>query len=1593
MSADNLKKLVPITIREDSAANFANTVEVETDNTTSATANTLHCDINSNASQEIMNARRVHTPDYCMQTTAKTSKPNELESKLNVSHLQKKLQELKSLRKNANNSMISNSDDQIDLSPKSIKNEDEVTFSINPNGIDLTNTNLASDLETKTANRTSTGNGLLNSNLQAKLEALKMSQQKVEKSSTTSDTSVKDTSSSTEQSKINPDLLNFENNTAATELDIEKLEPFPKSKPVYKIPKLDLDIKLAEDIANIERNVNPFKNLDCNRSVFVDKLISPILMVHTKNDNLILPKCELRDVPFNASIRIALRSMRVEKPKRLQTVTWSYILRGQSMFIIGPVGNGKTMGYVPAICNLLVDARTQLEGVGPICIIVCATAMLVSEMKRYCKRFLMDEEQIVTFYAGMDTAKVTTSLLNGCHVLICTAPALVTLLETDFGVDLRRLGILVLDDCERLSQVYSTELNKITSNVNAMLKNRADKAFKVQFIVASRLWCDFMTPLAKKAPDTVIAIGASQECVLYSRTKTSVSLVKSEEKKMDLVVKFLEQINSSKRTVIVCREDKEVDILAGVLTSMRYIVFNCDNTMTLQDLYKLNEAWTNYQEPISGPILICCDGNLTHLNITNANYLIHFSLPPFFSMFCKRFSVLNENYASIFGPQKDDVKIKILLDQTNVEQLPKILHFIKRCTNEPLPDLDYIIKEILETKDLKKAEILIPICNNLLMLGECIDTWNCSDRHTVFKEFDEPKDWMPKQGVITFKINHFDSAVTYSARVLTNITKSDTVKYPNNYNTLSLKMGMHYSKEINRKLHGVPHVGDVCAVAIKQNFFERCRVMKVIPNDKKVYILINLIDEEQMTVVSDVFLYYLPEELKAIETHVVKVRLANIQPKDRDVTFSLEAKEYLQKMTDQERESGLYMRGKVVLTLGNCIFVDTAEACFDLSSLGETVVKRNFTNELLKQHAEPNHKHIEKLKKVIGIVVDNTEDEPKPATESKDSPKWAYLDRDDFSEVIFSTVLDANTIFIRHTKFLKVIDSLLKDIQKYVEKAPKADMEELFVGNFVVAEFPGVNLYERARIDRIVDEKIVNCFFVDNGDLREVAIDRLRPITDNILYRVPFQAIECRLVGVKPPGNADVWPEFSTCWLDDNCFEDKEGRQKQLFVKYFTKEKATVTGGHKYGVVLIDTSTEQDVVINKMMIELNLAKDIEDEQKYIDEPLDFTSTKSTDSSLKDDDFTEKTNEKKPEIKDLVPIQNQCNENYDNNTSGVPLNILLGNPIRSMPLIDSDNESDILDKWDVNVDKNFMGVFGQPSKSNTAEDKMIATHNTTGNASVDHKENMETKETVNLNDKPKGSSCSSNLTNSSSLKMIREKEKSQPVVKSPSLDSDDIEIDDARNNAFDIFRRKLCKNVDDPSNIKKNKETSNNDTLDSDDLSSLATDFQTPNTGLSPNTDQNTEAPDLSRKPKLTWHQNESSVNLKINLIGVEYYVIDFKDRHIKFETWHNDTKYAFSLELYGAILPKKCLHSNKGQYILVRLVKMLPRKWLNLTKDYSVKKWIVYDVDAIDLSTDDENDDDATEARKVIKYNHEKLESASEDEDHVDDLSFKYMKH
>ncbi|CAG2059207.1 unnamed protein product, partial [Timema podura] len=173
-------------------------------------------------------------------------------------------------------------------------------------------------------------------------------------------------------------------------------------------------------------------------------------------------------------------------------------------------------------------------------------------------------------------------------------------------------------------------------------------------------------------------------------------------------------------------------------------------------------------------------------------------------------------------------------------------------------------------------------------------------------------------------------------------------------------------------------------------------------------------------------------------------------------------------------------------------------------------------------------------------------------------PQWAFLPKDEWCPVLLRSAINPNEVFVQ--------------VEKFSER------------------------WYRAQIVQITNDKKVELFFVDHGDFQFVDVDSLADIPESLIKKLPFQAIECRLVGVKPKQD-NTWSEEAT----DSLYHWSE-IIGNLSVKVCTTGPATWTGTLKYGVVMVSGTGEALSIVNQeLVIDIDLGCEfLNEEIHYLD---------------------------------------------------------------------------------------------------------------------------------------------------------------------------------------------------------------------------------------------------------------------------------------------------------------------------------------------------------------------------------------------------------
>ncbi|KAI1896679.1 hypothetical protein AGOR_G00097240 [Albula goreensis] len=104
------------------------------------------------------------------------------------------------------------------------------------------------------------------------------------------------------------------------------------------------------------------------------------------------------------------------------------------------------------------------------------------------------------------------------------------------------------------------------------------------------------------------------------------------------------------------------------------------------------------------------------------------------------------------------------------------------------------------------------------------------------------------------------------------------------------------------------------------------------------------------------------------------------------------------------------------------------------------------------------------------------------------------------------------------------LDKLTAEMNRFYSNGTQTEQKvhAVVVGDIVAAPYRDHGTWNRARVLGVLENGLVDVYYVDFGDNGELPPESLRPMRSDFLS-LPFQAIECSLAGVRPAG--ETWTE------------------------------------------------------------------------------------------------------------------------------------------------------------------------------------------------------------------------------------------------------------------------------------------------------------------------------------------------------------------------------------------------------------------------------------------------------------------------------------
>ncbi|GAB1291942.1 Putative ATP-dependent RNA helicase TDRD12 [Apodemus speciosus] len=350
------------------------------------------------------------------------------------------------------------------------------------------------------------------------------------------------------------------------------------------------------------------------------------------------------------------------------------------------------------------------------------------------------------------------------------------------------------------------------------------------------------------------------------------------------------------------------------------------------------------------------------LAITDATCVVHFSFPSSPKVFGGRLYCMSDHFQSLTEQgspaEQGDKKTKsvLLLTERNASHAVGVLRYLERADAKIPSELYEFTAGVLEAKEDKKARR--PLCPYLKAFGFCKDKRICPDRHHINPEMDIPRklssETLPMFGHIRVIPFYISNATNYFGRIID--------KHVDLYETLNAEMNEYFKDPSNKT--AAEKVENLGLYALEEKtLFQRVQVLEVSQKEDTWglgSVLVKFIDEGRTKLITRDQLLLLPEKFHTLPPQAVEFIVCRVKPADSEIEWNPKVTRYI-----HHKIVGKMHDAKVVLALGNTLWIDPMVHVTKLSNLKTSIIDYNVRAEILSMGMGiDNSEHLEQLKKL-----------------------------------------------------------------------------------------------------------------------------------------------------------------------------------------------------------------------------------------------------------------------------------------------------------------------------------------------------------------------------------------------------------------------------------------------------------------------------------------------------------------------------------------------------------------------------------------------------------------------------------------------------
>uniref|UniRef100_UPI00398F1961 putative ATP-dependent RNA helicase TDRD12 isoform X2 n=1 Tax=Pristiophorus japonicus TaxID=55135 RepID=UPI00398F1961 len=890
--------------------------------------------------------------------------------------------------------------------------------------------------------------------------------------------------------------------------------------------------------------------------------------------------------PISLDLKKELCKNKFVGPNIVQAYCWPAIGRGCDLVAVSQKGDDPLL-YIPPLLTFLqlpsvysFQPRRNL----PLAIIVCPG----QQKAHFVCQMLMDLRLTQPLYLSLvlvgqdpeETKKI--KLIKGCDVVITTPHSLVRVLQKHCLFFIR-LSHLVLDGVDVLFDEAMDEMTTILKCFREATNVPERRSTPQQLIAVGKHWTKHMDSLVKEnQSDPYVVITAMEEAAIYGNVHQVVQLCLDCEKTTLLLTMLDFTSEILQKTVIFTNCAEDVDHVFKALDSNSNFCMKAHEGMSLQVSDVMNK-WSKKFSLGTHIILVMTDDCLQALGITDATCVIHYGFPSSRKIFGARLYCMVDNFDNLIveGSTLQSQSI-ILMTDKNVMQTASILQYLERTEAKIPTELYTFISDLNKEDDICYDKSL---CKYLKAHGICRDNKTCTSRHKLHPNIDKPQclsseKKLPSTGYIEIIPTCVRDASSYYGRIIHHKNKWENppVSMEEDYLRLLKDMADYYKEGNNRK--PVEQLEVSALYVVEEEIYSRVQLI-ALPQKAESAILRNAgvkyIDSGQTGQVMQKQLLELPVKFQVLPSQAVEFIICSVKPIDNEMDWNPRVSRFIkQKISNKSHEA------KIVLTLGNTLWLNPVVHLTKLADLKTTILEYNIRSEIINSGFGTNNaEHVERLKvlcRTAGLSLPDEESPQKELPCGKDL-KHAVLENDgNYHSVIISEFYSPKHFYVQ-------LVATREELCAFEDEINQTAMEkETFISGSYVPAVGDICLalrgtekrWCRVKILSVVDSsRNYQVFFVDFGSCSWISLNKIQPLV-NDTFKLPFQAICCSLFGVEPV--EENWnPEIKE--LVWNTFHDKE-----LQAKVIEQNKNDPTDVGCYHVDLQDPSNACFVKLSECII-------------------------------------------------------------------------------------------------------------------------------------------------------------------------------------------------------------------------------------------------------------------------------------------------------------------------------------------------------------------------------------------------------------------------